>query len=271
MVSALAATFRTSIRRACGVCKFSRGTYHYKHRRPDQAPLRKRIREIAETRVRYGCKRIHIVLRREGWLVNHKRVYRLYRLDGLQLRNKTPKRKVTAKLREDRKPATSPNECWAMDFMADQLFNGQKIRVLTIVDIVSKVSPAIGVNHAYRGCDVVQTLDLAAKEHGYPKCIRVDNGPEFVSKDLDLWAYMHGVTLDFSRPGKPTDNAFGEAFNSRVRQECLNAFWFLSLADARCKIEAWRVDYNTVRLHSALGHRPPAEYVASLASAGQSQ
>lgn len=269
VVNDLTITFRISIRRACGVCKFSRGTYHYKHRRPDQAPLRKRIREIAETRVRYGCKRIHVVLRREGWVVNHKRVHRLYRLEGLQLRNKTPKRKVTAKLREDRTPATLPNECWAMDFMADQLFNGQKIRVLTIVDVVSKLSPAIGVDHSYRGCDVVQTLDLAAKEHGYPKCIRVDNGPEFISKDLDLWAYMHGVTLDFSRPGKPTDNAFGEAFNSRVRQECLNAFWFLSLADARCKIEAWRVDYNTVRLHSALGHRPPAEYVASLALACQ--
>jgi putative transposase len=271
VVSDLVTIFRTSIRRACGVCKFSRGTYHYKHRRPDQAPLRKRIREIAETRIRYGYKRIHVLLRREGWAVNLKRIHRLYRLEGLQLRNKTPKRKVTAKLREDRKPLTYPNECWAMDFMADQLFNGQKLRLLTIVDVVSKLSPAIGVDHTYRGADVVHTLDNAAKTHGYPKSIRVDNGPEFVSKDLDLWAYMHGVVLDFSRPGKPTDNAFIEAFNSRIRQECLNAYWFLSLADARCKIEAWRVEYNTVRPHSALGHRPPAEYVSSLGLAGQSQ
>jgi len=120
VVNDLAATFRTSIRRACGVCRFSRGTYHYKHRRPDQAPLRKRIREIAETRVRYGYRRIYVLLRREGWVVNHKRIHRLYRQEGLQLRNKTPKRKVTAKLREDRKPLTRANKCWATDFMSNQ-------------------------------------------------------------------------------------------------------------------------------------------------------
>jgi putative transposase len=214
---------------------------------------------------------VHILLRREGWNINHKRTRRLYRAQGLQLRNKNPKRKVAAKLREDRVMATTPNECWAMDFMVDQLFDGRKLRVLTIVDICTKLCPAIGVGHAYKGHDVVTTLEAAAREHGRPKRIRVDNGPEFVSRDLDLWAWQHGVVLDYSRPGKPTDNAFAEGFNSRVRQECLNAFWFLSLDDARCKIEAWRVEYNTVRPHSAIGHLPPADHARLLAATGSAQ
>ena len=160
--------------------------------------------------------------------------------------------------------ATAPNECWAMDFMVDQLFDGRNLRILTIVDICTRLCPAIGVAHAYKGHDVVATLEAAAREHGRPKRIRVDNGPEFVSRDLDLWAWQHGIMLDYSRPGKPTDNAFAEGFNSRVRQECLNAFWFLSLDDARCKIEAWRP-------HSAIGHVPPAERAQSLAAACCSQ
>lgn len=147
-----------------------------------------------------------------------------------------------------------------MDFMHDELFNGRRIRLLTVVDNFSRVSPMIGVRSAYRGADVVEDLKAAAKEYGIPKRIRVDNGPEFVSKELDVWAYLHGVTLDFSRPGKPTDNAFIESFNSRLRQECLNQSWFLSLEDAQQKIEAWRVDYNRVRPHSAIGNVPPAEF-----------
>jgi putative transposase len=179
------------------------------------------------------------------------------------MRNKTPKRRVSAKLREDRRPASAPGEVWAMDFMADQLFNGQRIRVLTIVDIFSKLSPTIGVGFSYKGSDVVETLEQAVKAQGCPKRIRLDNGPEFVSRDLDLWAYARGVVLDFSRPGKPTDNAYIEAFNSRFRQECLNAYWFLSLEDAKSKIEDWRIEYNTVRPHTAIGLRTPAEFAAS--------
>jgi len=164
--------------------------------------LRKRIREIAEIRVRYGYRRTHVLLKREGWHVNAKRIYRLYKEEGLTLRNKSPKRKVSAKLREDRSDAMAPNEVWAMDFMSDQLFDGRRIRVLTIVDAFSKVSPAIDVRLRYRGCDVVDTLERVKTIYGLPKTIRVDNGPEFISKDLDLWAYMNNVTLDFSRPGK---------------------------------------------------------------------
>ena len=178
---------------------------------------------------------------------------------GLQLRNKMPKRKVKAKLRDDRAPASAPNECWSVDFLSDQLFDGRKIRVLSIIDNVSWVSPALDVRMSYRGADVVQTLDRVAAIYGRPKRIRLDNGPEFISKDLDLWAWSRGVVLDFSRLGKPTDNAFAESFNGRVRAECLNAFWFLSLDDARVKCEAWRIDCNEVRPHSSLGNQPPME------------
>lgn len=236
-----------------------RSTYHYESRRPSQAALVKRIREIAETRVRYGYRRIHVLLCREGWRVNAKRVYRLYCQEGLQLRNKTPKRKVSAKLREDRCPATAPNQVWAMDFMSDQLFDGRRIRVLTIVDAFTRLSPAIDVRQSYRGSDVVATLERVRHLYGKPRTIRVDNGPEFISRDLDLWAYLNGVTLDFSRPGKPTDNAFVESFNGKFRAECLNASWFLSLEDARSKCEAWRRDYNEVRPHSSIGHKAPIE------------
>lgn len=246
-----------SIRRACRVLEVDTSTYHYRSRRPDQAGLTARIQEICATRVRYGYRRVHVLLRREGWAVNHKRIYKLYNGLGLQLRNKTPKRRVKAKLREDRRPATRPNEVWAMDFLHDQLATGRKIRVLTVVDTFSRFSPALDARFSYRGEDVVQTLERVCSTIGYPKAIRVDQGSEFVSRDLDLWAYTRGVTLDFSRPGKPTDNAFAEAFNSRVRAECMNAHWFLTLADAREKMEAWRRYYNEDRPHGAIGHKLP--------------
>ena len=246
-----------SIRRACRLIAFDTSTYHYRSCRPDQATLKARMKEIAETRVRYGCRRVHVLLQREGWQVNHKRTYKLYKEMGLQLRNKTPKRRVKAKLREDRQPAVRPNDVWAMDFLHDQLATGRKIRVLTIVDTFSRFSPALDARLSYRGEDVVATLERVCRTAGYPKAIRVDQGSEFISRDLDLWAYARGVTLDFSRPGKPTDNAFAEAFNSRVRAECMNAHWFLTLADAREKLEAWRRYYNEDRPHGAIGHKPP--------------
>lgn len=252
--------FGVSGRRACRVMCLQRSTWKYQSRKVDQVALKQRIRDIAQSRVRYGYLRIHALLRREGWLVNRKRIYRLYCEMGLQLRRKTPRRRVQAKLREDREPAGSRNDCWSMDFMADQTFDGKKLRLLTIVDNFSRVSPAIGVGLRYTGYDVVCTLEQATRVYGVPRTIRVDNGPEFVSKELDLWAYTHGVTLDFSRPGKPTDNAFIEAFNARVRQECLNQHWFLTLADARTKIERWRVMYNHERPHSRLGYRTPEEF-----------
>ena len=259
MVDHVRAAWQVSIRRACRALPVDRSTYHYRSRRTGQAVLMKRIKEIAETRVRYGYRRIHVLLRRDGWEVNAKRVCRLYREMGLQLRNKTPKRRVKAKLRDDRTTATAPNHIWAIDFVHDQLFDGKKIRVLTVVDTFTRLSPAIDVRQNYRGCDVVETLERVSGEIGYPTTIRLDNGPEFISKDLDLWAFMKGVTLDFSRPGKPTDNAFIESLNGKFRAECLNANWFLNLDEARRKCEDWRRDYNEVRPHSAIGNRVPME------------
>ena len=189
--------------------------------------------------------------------MNHKKVRRIYNELGLQLRKKPPPRRVKAKLRDDRKEAAGPNETWAMDFVHDQLATGRKLRILTVVDTFSRFSPAIDPRFSYRGEDVVSTLERVCKTIGYPNTIRVDQGSEFVSRDLDLWAYQNDVTLDFSRPGKPTDNAFIESFNGRFRAECLNTHWFLSLADAREKLEHWRRDYNEVRPHSAIGNKPP--------------
>lgn len=235
----------------------NRSTCQYRSRRPGQAPLEARIKEICETRVRYGVRRVHVQLRREGWEINHKKTHRIYRDLGLQLRNKTPKRRVKAKLREDRQNPAAANETWAMDFVHDQLATGRTLRVLTIVDAFSRFCPAVDPRFSYRGEDVVKTLEAVCAEVGHPKTIRVDNGSEFISRDLDLWAYRYGVTLDFSRPGKPTDNAFIEAFNSKFRQECLSAHWFLNLADAREKMEAWRRFYNEDRPHSAIGYKVP--------------
>ena len=246
-----------SIRRACRVLSVDTSTYHYKSRRHGQAGLEARIKTICETRVRYGYRRVHVLLRREGWVINQKKTRRIYNGLGLQLRHKTPKRRVKAKLREDRCPATRPNETWAMDFVHDQLATGNKLRVLTVVDTFSRYAPVLDPRFSYRAEDVVRTLELVCASSGYPKTIRVDQGSEFVSRDLDLWAYAHGVTLDFSRPGKPTDNAYIEAFNGRFRAECLNTHWFLTLADAREKMEAWRRYYNEERPHGAIGDKAP--------------
>jgi len=220
-------------------------------------------KEICQTRVRFGYRRIHVLLRREGWKVNIKKTRRIYKELGLQLRNKHPKRRVKAKLREDREVAVSPNDVWAMDFVHDQLATGRKIRVLTMIDTFSRYVPILDPRFNYRGEDVVKTLDRVCNEIGYPKTIRVDQGSEFISRDMDLWAYHNGVTLDFSRPGKPTDNAFIEPFNGRFRAECLNAHWFLSLSDAAEKLEAWRRDYNEQRPRGAIGNKVPIELMKS--------
>jgi putative transposase len=261
VVDDVRSTWKVSIRRACGVLHAERSSYHYKSRRPDRAALRAKIKEIAETRVRYGYRRVHVLLRREGWKVNVKLVNRLYRDMGLQLRNKSPKRKVKAKLREDRHVPVRNNDVWAMDFVHDQLFDGREARVLTIVDAFTRYSPAIEPRLNWRGTGVVDVLERVCRETGFPRTIRVDQGPEFISKDLDLWAYRRGVVLDFSRPGKPTDNAFIESLNGKFRAECLNAHWFTSLDEMRRICESWRRDYNEVRPHSAIGNKPPISLI----------
>jgi putative transposase len=256
----LQGAYKVSERRACRVLNLQRSSYRYQSVADEQAALRIRIRDLAAARVSYGYRRIHVLLQREGWRVNHKRVYRLYRQEGLLMRPKPPRRRVACQKRLTRPLATSRDESWSMDFMSDELVGGHRIRLLTIVDNFTRESLAIAVETSFPAHRVVEVLDRLAQHHRLPKTIRVDNGPEFTSKVLDQWAYLRGVQLDFSRPGKPTDNAFIEAFNARVRQECLNENWFLSLEDAREKVAAWRRHYNTERPHGALGNLPPAAF-----------
>lgn len=219
-----------------------------------------RIKEIANTRVHYGYRRVHVMLRREGWQDNVKRVYRLYQEQGLSLRMKRPKRNKSARLRQPKQLVTAMNQIWSMDFVADALFDGRKLRALTVVDNYTRESLAIDVGQSLKGEDVVATLTRITSTRGLPATIKVDNGSEFISKAMDKWAYERGVELDFSRPVKPTDNAKIESFNGRLRQECLNMHWFLSLDDARSKIEAWRQYYNETRPHSALQWESPAHF-----------
>ena len=216
---------------------------------------------LASVHVRYGYRRLHALLRREGWQVNHKLVQRLYREEGLQVRTKSRKKQVS-RPRSVRPEPTYPNQHWSMDFMHDQLADGRRFRCLTLVDHFSRVSPALEAGQSLTGRRVVSVLERLAASHGLPEVIFVDNGTEFTSKAVDRWAYEYGVKLDFSRPGKPTDNAYIESFNGRLREECLNQHWFTSLADAKQIIEGWRQAYNQSRPHSSLGYLSPAEYLS---------
>ena len=261
-------TYRVSERRGCAVLRFNRSSHRYRVICNDQAMLRGRIRELAAARVRYGYFRIYILLRREGWKINHKRVYRLYRAEGLSMRHKRPRRHVMAAHRAARPAAGAINENWSMDFVSDALFDGRRIRALTVVDDYSRESLAIEVGQSITGEQVVTVMNRLSAMGGAPKRIRVDNGPEFVSRALDQWTYLHQVTLDFSRPGKPTANALVESFNGRLQDECLNTNWFLSLDDARRKIEAWREHYNESRPHTSLGFVPPSVFAQRAARNG---
>jgi putative transposase len=220
-----------------------------------------RIREIAHARPRFGFLRIWVLLRREGWRVNHKRVRRLYRLEGLQLRMRVRRRKHAALHRGPAPTPVGPTERWSMDFVHDSLADGRPFRVLTVVDQWSRQSPLLMVGTGMSGQRVGEALDFALFGGPTPKSITVDHGTEFQSRALEDWAYRRGVQLDFIRPGKPVENAFIESFNGRLRDECLNVNQFASIEDARAKIEAWRIDYNHNRPHGSLGHRTPAEFV----------
>ena len=191
--------------------------------------------------------------------MNHKRIYRIYTEEGLAVRTKKRKKLVSA-VRVVRPVATNPNERWSMDFVSDSLHDGRRFRALTLVDQFSRESPAIEVGRSIPGSQVVAVLERLAKTTGLPKIITVDNGPEFTGRALDDWAHRNGIKLDYSRPGKPTDNAYIESFNGRLRQECLDQHWFSSLEDAKIKIETWRINYNEQRPHSSLGDQTPRAY-----------
>ena len=247
------------VTRACGLIGISRSLYRYRSRRPDNAPLRARIEEIAAIKRRYGYRRVYVRLRREGWEVNRKRVYRLYREAGLAVRRRKRKRIGLFERKPLPKP-TAANVSWSMDFVADGLIGGRRLRCLTIVDDCTRECLAIEVDTSITGLRVQGVLDRLADMRGLPKSITVDNGPEFDGQVLDKWAYRSGVHLSFIRPGKPNENAYIESFNGKFRDECLNEHWFISLAHARGIIEAWRIEYNTERPHSSLGNRTPQEF-----------
>jgi putative transposase len=254
-------TFQIAVCRACRLAGFSRAAWYKPSRAKDQTPLRMRIRELAMARPRFGYNRIHILLRREGWRVNKKRVRRLYRLEGLQVRMRVRRRKHMALHRGPAPAPTGLHQRWSMDFVHDQLFDGRPFRVLTVVDQWSRQSPILEVGFSLTGRDVVAALERATVGTGLPVSITVDHGTEFMSKALEAWAFYRGVALDFTRPGKPTDNSHIESFNGRLRDEHLNVHQFLSLADAQAKIGAWRHDYNDRRPHGSLGHLTPNEFI----------
>jgi putative transposase len=267
LVTFLRTAYGVSERRACRVAGLARATQRYRSVADPQTELRVRLRELAAVRVRYGYRRLWVLLRREGYAVNHKRIYRLYRDEGLAIRPKTPRRRRSCRYREARPEAGAPNEVWAMDFVSDALFNGSRFRLLTVVDCHSREALAIVPRVSFPAFGVVEVLDRLARERGAPRTIRCDNGPEFAGRALDQWAYFNQVELDFSRPGKPTDNAYIESFNARLRQELLNASWFLSMADARERTGAWRREYNEERPHSALGDLTPREFIEEAGAA----
>jgi putative transposase len=258
-VGVLTAERGLSVTRACGLVGISRSLYGYRSRRSPGLELRDRIAELAAHKRRYGYRRIHVLLRREGWSVNHKRTYRLYREQGLMVRKRKRKRIGLAERLVLPKPS-APNESWSMDYVADALIDGRKLRALTIVDDFSKECLAIEVDTSLPGSRVVAVLERLRELRGLPASITVDHGPEFEGQALDAWAYKRAVRLAFIRPGKPIENAYVESFNGRFRDECLNEHWFLSMQHARSVIEAWRIEYNTERPHSSLDDLTPEEF-----------
>lgn len=248
-----------SQRHACALVGACRATVRYRPRRTGDDRLREQIVALAMARPRFGSRRLTVLLRRDGLIVNHKRVERVYRAAGLALRRR--KRRVRAGARQAVTPIPQhPNHCWSMDFMRATLANGRGFRVFTLVDAFTREALAIDVDQSLPGARVVRTLEAVATGRPTPSIIVIDNGTEFTSRVLDAWAYRRGVALHFIAPGKPVQNAYIESFNGRLRDECLNQHWFSCVAEARMLIEAWRVDYNRVRPHTSLGYRTPEQF-----------
>ncbi len=257
-VRAIQAKFRLSERRACGLVGLGRSTCRYETRRAEWPALRERLHALAAERRRFGYRRLYILLRREGYRVNLKRVYRLYRDDGLAVRRRRRRRRVARGT-----PLAGPtriNERWSLDFLLDTLEDGRRVRLLAVVDDFTRTCLAIEVDTSIGGRRVVEVLQRLVEPRARPAVLITDNGPEFVGRALDAWAYAQGIRLHFIEPGKPNQNAYVESFNGRFRDECLNEHWFLSLAHTRQIVEAWRLDYNAVRPHSSLGNVSPTEF-----------
>lgn len=254
--------FRRSQSGSCRLVGLQRSSYRYRSRRPGDEQLREKLRELAHRRPRFGYRRLGIFLRREGYRINHKRLLRLYRSEGLVLPRKRPKKRLWQRPKP-LLPATRPNERWSMDFVSDRLQSGRRFRILTIVDDYTREWKAAVVDTSIGGIRVVRLLEELRETTGLPTAIVTDNGPEFTSRAFLSWAEQRGIDLRFIQPGKPTQNAFVESFNGKFRLECLDTHWFTTLDDARREIETWRADYNDVRPHSSLEDRTPSEFAAA--------
>lgn len=257
--------FAVSEHAACRATGVARTSVRYRSVAAPQGPLWERLRELARTRVAYWYGRLHVLLRREGWRINHKRVHRLYREKRLPKHRKRPKRRRSAVTRTLRPIASAPNERWAMDFIHDVLADGSTIRVLSVIDCFTRECLALVPARRVQAADVAAHLSRVGAARGLPAAIQCDNGTEFTSVAIDHWANRNPVRLDFSRPGKPTDNAAIERFHNSFRRECLTQYYFLQLTDATTVIEHYRREYNNDRPHSSLGSVPPSHFRAGLA------
>jgi putative transposase len=255
---------KLSQRRACGLMELHRATCRYRGRRSADPQLRSRLRELAEARRRFGYRRLQVLLEREGWRVNHKRIYRLYVEEKLSLRRKRGRKR--SRVRQPLPEAVAANQVWSVDFMTDALSSGRRFRILNVVDDYTRECLAIEVDTSLGGVRVVRVLEELKQRRGLPRQIRSDNGPEFVSRAVDQWAYEQGLQWHTIQPGRPMENGYVESFNGRFRDECLNENWFRDLADARAKIADWQQDYNEKRPHSSLQYRTPVEFAAQAAS-----
>lgn len=252
-----------SERRACRLLGVSRSVVQYRSVAPPDTKLRERLKTLAAQYPRYGCPILHSLLVAEGLVVNHKRTWRLYTEEGLQVRRRRRKR-----LNRPRVPLSvpaGPNQRWSVDFVSDQLATGRRFRVFNVVDDFSRVCVGQLVDVSISGARIARFLDDLGKTRGLPATLVSDNGPELTSKAMFLWAQRAGVRLHFIQPGKPTQNAFVESFNGKFRDCCLNQHWFQNLDDARRTIDTWRKHYNEVRPHSSLGRLPPAVYARQAA------
>ena len=254
-----------SEQRACGLIGITRWSNRYQSRKDSQMALRLRLRELAGSRVRYGYRRLTILLRREGWAVNAKRVYRLYRQEGLQVRT-TKRAKRAGQARVALPGARGPNQRWSMDFVSDRFADGRWFRILTVVDQYTRECLCVHAERSQTGQKVAEQLHRIVARRGAPESITSDNGSEFVGKAMETWSYQTGVKLDFIRPGKPVENGFVESFNGRLRDECLNVEVFFDVNDARTKLERWQADFNHNRPHSSLDDRTPGEFAVAAAA-----
>jgi putative transposase len=248
-----------SERRACQLTDTNRSSQRYQPKPDDALAVRQRMRELSERWRRFGYRRLHVFLQREGLVKNRKRTQRIYREEGLSLRKRKSKRRSNV-IRMPLPVPTRLNELWSMDFVQDSFADGRRFRCLNIVDEFSRECVAIEVDRSLPGVRVVNVLRQLATSRGLPKTIRSDNGPEFIGRALDQWAFESKVQLDFIQPGKPNQNAFVESFNDKFRNECLNDHWFQTLGEAKEIIEKWRQEYNQVRPHSTLGYCAPEEF-----------